>query len=258
MKSLLLVASLFCCHLIIAQTTNPAPWCPHEYDDGATPKTHYISQVTIGNFSNISGTTQWPFPHYVYYNNLGPILFVPGSTKTITVHFDTLGNKCLNAFVDWNDNGVIEMTEWNFFTMNPGDSVSSIQLTVPFSGSMGSNRIRFALVEDTTQSCTNPCGNTFDWGETEDYDIYIGVTGVSSYENESISIYPNPSNGQLKITNDKNIEMISLYTSSSQLVHERSYVNEKELNLNLNVEPGLYILAIKTEEGWARKKVLIE
>jgi uncharacterized repeat protein (TIGR01451 family) len=82
----------------------------------------------------------------------------------------------------------------------------------------------------------------------------IGVTENSFGEN--IRIYPNPSNGKLFIDLGRNTEKmnVSVKNAIGQIVYSETYQNKNILELNLNVERGIYFLELMSEEG--SKKVI--
>ena len=69
---LMLSGAFLLAHAAFGQITNPTPYCAAGYDDydGNFAVPHYISNVSLGTLNNTSGTTQYPAPHYAYYNSL--------------------------------------------------------------------------------------------------------------------------------------------------------------------------------------------
>ncbi len=66
------------------------------------------------------------------------------------------------------------------------------------------------------------------------------LVGVGSTKAEKVGIYPNPSNGTLNITTEKDIQNIVIYNSLGQVVFTQD-VNANELKININELPsGFY------------------
>jgi hypothetical protein len=264
MKTTLLIILLAYCTAANAQTTNPAPYCPNEYDDGAAPQTHYISSVTIGSFTNVSGNIQQPAPHYIYYNNI-PILFnlIMGQSRNFSIHFDGLGgNKFLTMYAEWNKDGVFDVTEQiAMYSLNGSDTMVSGVFAVPASAAMGITRLRIVLNEDTSGvGLFSACGTTVDWGETEDYDLNIGIfTGIDEQHDASILISPNPVMNNLTLQSENEIQSVIIYNASGQKVYESRLNNEKKAELNLKDLPaGIYNATVRSKDGLASKSFVKE
>lgn len=74
--------------------------------------------------------------------------------------------------------------------------------------------------------------------------------------NQSITIYPNPTNGLLHIESDQiRISSVEVYNTTSQLV----IASQNAENINLSTLPsGVYFLSIKTADGILTKRVIKE
>jgi uncharacterized repeat protein (TIGR01451 family) len=80
----------------------------------------------------------------------------------------------------------------------------------------------------------------------------ISTIGVSENSfGENIRIYPNPSNGKLFIDLGMKTEKmnVSVKNAIGQIVYSESYQNKNILELNLNVERGIYFVELMSEEG---------
>jgi hypothetical protein len=94
---------------------------------------------------------------------------------------------------------------------------------------------------------------------------YAGTCSLSvddAFLNEAIRIYPNPSNGQIFITHDNNLNLKSLtiFELSGRKVADFNLLgtsNRKEVNLQ-NLSKGMYLINIYSEGGFVTKKLILE
>jgi hypothetical protein len=264
MKKLLLVL-LLVSPIAKAQTTNPAPHCSHDYDGGSTPQTHYISKVQIGNFVNLSGTVQQPFPHYIYYNNL-PVTVAQNVVYNITLTLDTFGiSRTVFVFVDWSKDGMFSAMDMIFNDVASGsDSIMSGMFTVPGTSLPGITRVRIILAEDTTGGYINAaCANNIDWGETEDYDFNVVpfITEVELLQNvNSFSMHPNPSKDHITVqSQNKNIQFVSIYNISGQQVFQNEFNSVENAELNLEeLRSGIYTVSVQSTDGNVNRKLFVK
>ncbi len=105
-------------------------------------------------------------------------------------------------------------------------------------------------VEVTQNSCT-------------DTSNCITITGVgieNMYNENSITIYPNPNNGLFTIKNIDNKNQtvdLSIISLTGEIIGNWSFTNTIELNLSEKAK-GIYYLQLKTKEGITTKKLLIQ
>ncbi len=101
-----------------------------------------------------------------------------------------------------------------------------------------------------------------DW-ENNLYLDNINVTGIITNTNDlssqsNISIFPNPTNGNLTITNVNNIKSIQVYNSLGQLVYQTKNSTKNTIRINLSKLPeGLYFInLIDVNNNFTTQKVL--
>jgi choice-of-anchor B domain-containing protein len=76
------------------------------------------------------------------------------------------------------------------------------------------------------------------------------ANSVSEIENNTIRIYPNPSNGNFRISTEEKMKEIALFDLSGRLVFSGIYeMNETDINLTDNFSNGIYTLMITFENG---------
>ncbi len=77
-----------------------------------------------------------------------------------------------------------------------------------------------------------------------------------SYVNNSITLYPNPTNSEVNISSESLINSIEIYNSLGQMVYTET-INSKEKTIDISSLPsGVYVLGAKTENGIMRKKII--
>lgn len=188
-----------------AQTTNPAPYCAAGYDDGSIVLPRYIVNVTLGKFTNTSGTTQYPGKHYVFYNNLTAPVFVKDSSYDLSIKFSNNTYHFILAYIDYNqDNDFNDAGEQVFMNANTGAFVNprTGTIKIPTTAKTGKTRMRVMIFEDDTYTGNGaPCtADTLDWGETEDYTINISSpVGINEVHKASgFTFYPNPATDYIR------------------------------------------------------------
>ncbi|WP_188936598.1 NHL domain-containing protein [Puia dinghuensis] len=86
------------------------------------------------------------------------------------------------------------------------------------------------------------------------YSQIIAVTGPQ-LSNLSINIYPNPGNGQIRLTSSDIIEEMKISNLAGQIVYHRRS-NEKNLSLQLD-KTGVYFIQITTANQTITKKITL-
>jgi hypothetical protein len=92
-------------------------------------------------------------------------------------------------------------------------------------------------------------------------DIYfLNLNDISENNANDISIFPNPTNGEIQITNGKNtLTEVSLLDATGKLLIHISNSNHPQeiLSINLkNYSRGVYFIEAKTENGKVVKRVV--
>lgn len=77
-----------------------------------------------------------------------------------------------------------------------------------------------------------------------------------------VEISPNPASDFLSIKSPQTLKEISLFNSAGQSLFAAKNINQTHFMLNLQgrgkINPGVYVLLIKTEIGTCRKKIMIQ
>lgn len=169
--------------VLTASATLPAAnYCQPTYATG-TGFGDYVSLVQLNTLNN--STLGAPTPYYTLFPTAGSTTttLTAGSTYTITLSPGTYTINDLAAWIDFNQNGVLndageKLGETN--NLGAAPVTTAFTFTVPLTANNGVTRLR---VRDQDYSGTNtmdPCASQSSFGETEDYNITI-VGGVDPY-----------------------------------------------------------------------------
>ena len=254
-----------------AQTTNPGNYCAASYTDIPSNVPHYIGTVSLGTLSNNSGPNQYPGNHYVFYSNLPIPTLMENETYTIAIkHDDKMTTDGLAAWIDFNgDFDFDEANEKLGETFHPGDgnSITGITVnytfTVPHINNSYTTRMRVRIYEDDAYSqsginvpvlpCTYGNGTPYNWGETEDYTVYLKkntTNAISETPEEKVNFKQHG-----KIITFENDVLSSVYDVNGQLIKQVSH--KKELDLQ-DLNTGMYIVHITADDAISSIRIYIE
>ncbi|MEJ5268572.1 MAG: T9SS type A sorting domain-containing protein, partial [Bacteroidales bacterium] len=79
----------------------------------------------------------------------------------------------------------------------------------------------------------------------------------NTFSNDII-VYPNPTDGIVKIDLGETLSefSVSLTDVNGKLINQTSYKNTKMIELNLNAQPGIYLLTIYSENKKATIRLI--
>ncbi|MES2760980.1 MAG: T9SS type A sorting domain-containing protein [Bacteroidota bacterium] len=82
------------------------------------------------------------------------------------------------------------------------------------------------------------------------------VTGIKNYDENSINIYPNPSNGSVTIEPQQENKQLAVYNVLGEKIYECSLSN---VPININIKSsGVYLFSVSTNKGIITKRIIIE
>ena len=87
--------------------------------------------------------------------------------------------------------------------------------------------------------------------------LYAQPLDVSSFDNNAISIFPNPTHENINLTNLKRTYTYNLYNVLGECVKQGNMNNEKETIAVSNLQYGLYILMLTDKDGDTTKKKIV-
>lgn len=89
--------------------------------------------------------------------------------------------------------------------------------------------------------------------------VTINITGIESSVADNIAIYPNPSQGELNVSYNENIQSISVISLTGQVIVKIDDINQTNYKLDLSsINSGLYILSVKTVNGTGNVKFTVK
>jgi len=110
---------------------------------------------------------------------------------------------------------------------------------------------------------SNYAGIVFDYNTAVNTDTVMLIVSTPTAiqenkgENNSISIYPNPTNGVFSIESQEKISSIEIVNLLGEKVYTE-LVSASQTTIDLSKEPnGVYFLQLTTDKGIARKKIVI-
>lgn len=215
-----------------------------------------VARIEAGAFAGCSGLTSIAFPnsleeilHGAFYgcSGLTGNLEIPSSVLSIgATYYSEWGYvdpwEYGGAFEGCNFTGVTIMAttppilsnEWSY--IDPFNNVPCSNLTVPC-------------------ECI-PAYEASEW-HYHFTTIVEDCTGFPENGEDFITVFPNPTNGQVRIEGE-NLRHIIIYNAIGQQVYNRETSNDVfEYDFH-NHKEGLYLIRIETESGVAVKKVLVE
>lgn len=152
------------------------------------------SLFTTASACGLTGSTP---PRYLYSTGIGAptTSLTANSTYTVALSFGTDGNQYFGAWIDYNQNGSLESSEFTGASTNAGASgTTTVVFTVPAGAINGVTRLRVIGGNDSPLTSTQACGaSSSAWGETHDFDVTI-TGGIDPF---SYSWSESPANSTL-------------------------------------------------------------
>ena len=159
-------------------------YCTPTYAYGGT--TDFVTQVTLGTLSQATSANTYPYYlNYTATQNAIPDL-LSGSNNNLSLTFSADANQYNGVWIDFNQNGVFDASE--FFTSNTNAGASgtaTVVITVPADATLGIIRMRIRGGDDNQPSATQACGaSNSSYGQSQDYWVNIAaplaITGTAT------------------------------------------------------------------------------
>ncbi|MEQ1514825.1 MAG: GEVED domain-containing protein, partial [Lysobacteraceae bacterium] len=129
-----------------------------------------IANVTFGTLNNTSGTTCTA--GYSNYTALPAPNAISGATNPISVTVGPGGTEHVGVWIDYNQNGTFEVSEFTYLGSANGATISN-NIIIPATALLGTTRMRVRVQYNTAVTATMPCTQTSTFGEVEDYNVNI-------------------------------------------------------------------------------------
>lgn len=233
-------------------------YCFPELDctDGDLITTVEIPSVSFTNTSTC-GTDG-----YSDYTALPIAGIAAGSSTAINV---TVGSgftsESVSVWIDYNDNGVFEASEFTYIGTGSGSVVSGT-IPVPAAAPLGDHRmrVRVAAVGQTTATDDMACDDSQTYGETEDYTIEIiagGDVGLETTSLQNVVIFPNPTNGIFTVSQISTQSTIEVLDLTGRVISSVKTQNGVDTTIDLStLATGTYHVVISNENAKVVKQVV--
>jgi hypothetical protein len=194
-----------------AGTTQPAAYCTSK---GNSVADEYIGKMQFNTINNTSTGNNG----YTDFTAISTSVN-KGSSYNITVTPTWTGSAYpegyavwidYNADGDFSDSGELA---WSKTASTTTPATGSI--TIPASATTGSTRMRVSMKYNGIPTACE----TFSYGEVEDYTVVIAGTGREGQETaaDAITLYPNPADGVVNLTNISDKATYRIYTITGQI-----------------------------------------
>ncbi len=227
-----------------------------------------IDSVAIETTSLVIGHTGCSINNYLQYPASGNTCAQVAPNQNYNLHTRFNGNVIASVWMDYNQNGQFEITEWKqICTSAKVDSDYVTVLAIPASAKTGLTLMRIrSRASGNTNDSTEACAN-FGSGETEDY--FIGINyPVGIYPSmgvgfeKGLMLYPNPSSNTLYVKGNFTVnELItcSVYSINGTLIGETENIySAKPFSMDVSkYEVGIYFLKVSGKDFSLVKKVVI-
>lgn len=234
--------------------SNQVPvYCVPNFNQGTEPITLVEFAGIVKETSNILGSAT---PVYEDFTDMiGEV--TQGQTYDIKLKGNTDGaqSSYFKVYIDWNRNGTFETgstTEYTeayelgyiYGSTGVDDKELTKQITVPAGAIPGLTTMR--VMKKWASQSIDPC-NTTGYGQVEDYTLNVTAVPASTggFSKTAFTVYPNPATDVVTIQSAENVESISVYNITGQLV---SNVKAESVNVS-GLNAGVYILNITFENG---------
>lgn len=241
--------------LKIASSTPPATYCVVSLN---CTDNDNITNVTFAGINNESTCST---NGYGDFTALAPAQVTTGQAYPMSVTVGDGWYERVSAWIDYNNNGVFEASEFLGEIGDGGTGVTvSEDITVPNTVATGTYRMRLlAYAAGSGEAASeDPCiNNPASYGEYEDYQVKItNGLAVNDVNKTKIQVYPNPVVDVLKVTTGANAKSIMVYDLSGKLVlNQAAKTSNNEVNMS-RLKTGTYLVTVETETGKETIKVI--
>jgi len=133
-----------------------------------------ITRVILNTLNNASTCSVGPPPGYTYFSSVPATTVFSGAANPITVQAPATWSESVGVWIDYNQNGVFETTEFTSLGNKPAGATSLTgNLIVPANATAGTTRMRVRIRFGATAFTGAQACVAATFSETEDYNVVI-------------------------------------------------------------------------------------
>ncbi len=133
-----------------------------------------ISSVVFAGINNVQATPCLNGSGYTNYTALAPANVLQTATYPISVTVGPGGTEYVGVWIDYNQNGTFDASEFKLLGSANGATISST-INIPPTATVGSTRMRIRVQYNTPVTSADACSQTSSFGEVEDYRVNISA-----------------------------------------------------------------------------------
>jgi subtilisin-like proprotein convertase family protein len=156
-------------NLLVALT--PASGC---YCTPASTTCTLDDQITNVTFGGINNSSTCSTNGYGNYTSLTPGVAVTGAPNPISVSVGPGGTEYVGVWIDYNQNGTFETTEFTLIGSGNGTTITG-SIVVPATALTGTTRMRLRVQYNTAVTGADACTQPSIYGEVEDYNVTLSA-----------------------------------------------------------------------------------
>ncbi len=165
------------------------------------------------------------------------------------------------VWIDYNQDGTfddIDELVYSSDTLNTDVEYGNFQISDK--SEIGLTRMRIAMIFESGLADACVSNTEIEYGEVEDYCVNI-ISSTSIKESDltsKINIYPNPFTNDIEISGDQNILQITIFSVDGKMIKQFdcNHADNFKIDIQNNLNPGLYHLGIKTNDNFLLKKII--
>jgi GEVED domain/Secretion system C-terminal sorting domain len=218
-----------------------------------------IISVSINGIINNSGTSCPIAPYHTVFNT--PIFTAkPGDTTECLFKHGLTYKHYINMWIDYNDDFDFADSERVITNLRMSLGQADTNTDIIAKADTGLHKLRVVQNYNTAYVNPQPCGN-YNYGETEDYFIYVSNTVTTLLQNndmnsKNLKVYPNPSNGIFYIKvpetiKDYNIKVTDLL---GRIILDST--NKTKIDLS-TLNNGNYTVTVSSDKKLLQSKIVL-
>ena len=222
------------------QLTGPAPFSYLWFDDAGS-----ILGAVNSSYTFTASDTNYSGKYYCMVNNVNA--FVTSDTALLTVHSLPVVDLGPDTNMQLNYSIIIDagagFISYQWSTTDTTQSIEVLLSSVILGDTM------YSVIVTDSNGCIN----------SDTIIIYTFIDGIDENKNiyTQCYIYPNPATENITIKMNNDIKSLQLINLIGQVIMEKQ-VNTNEIKVTLSgIEPGLYFLKMKVENGIITRKITI-